>query len=128
MFFSILQLLGKDEIDQRGVHLRAQVLQSEAALPLRHVFYRGHKQGGRVSESEFSDPARPRSRDDEMRFRADSLVRASMSRVPITLLRPSIVVGDSKTGEMDRNEGPYALLQLIVSSPRELRLPSERSR
>ena len=80
-------------------------------------------QSGRVTESEFSTPARPRSREDEMRFRADSLVRDSMSRIPITLLRPSIVVGDSRTGEMDRNEGPYALLSLIVSSPRELRLP-----
>jgi len=80
-------------------------------------------QNGRVTESEFSAPARPRSRDDEMRFRADSLIRDSMSRVPITLLRPTIVVGESKTGEIDRNEGTYALLQLIVSSPRELRLP-----
>ena len=98
-----------------GKHLRRLVHWSSALLFT--------PQGGRVSESEFSAPARPRSRDDEMRFRADSLIRASMSRVPITLLRPSIVVGDSKTGEMDRNEGPYALLQLIMSSPRELRLP-----
>jgi thioester reductase-like protein len=79
-------------------------------------------QNGRVTESA-NEGARPRSRDDEMRFRADTLVRDSMSRVPITLLRPSIVAGDSKTGELDRNEGTYALLQLIVSSPRELRLP-----
>jgi nucleoside-diphosphate-sugar epimerase len=98
-----------------GKHLRRLVHWSSALLFT--------PQGGRVSESEFSFSARPRSRDDEMRFRADSLIRDSMSRVPITLLRPSIVVGDSKTGEMDRNEGTYALLQLIISSPRELRLP-----
>jgi len=46
-----------------------------------------------------------------------------MSRVPITVLRPTIIVGDSKTGEIDPTEAPHALLQVIINSPRELRLP-----
>lgn len=80
-------------------------------------------QNGRVTESEATRPSTPRAREEEMRFRAELLIRDSMNKVPITILRPTIIVGDSKTGETDPGEGPYALMQLIVSSPRELRLP-----
>ena len=80
-------------------------------------------QNGRVTESEANRSGRARTRDDEQRFRAELLIRDAMNRVPVTILRPTIIVGDSKTGELDRQEGPYALLQLIVNSPRELRLP-----
>jgi nucleoside-diphosphate-sugar epimerase len=80
-------------------------------------------QSGRVTESESSCAVGPRSRDDDARFRAELLMREFMKRVPITILRPSTIVGDSRTGEMDRSEPAYALLQLIVNSPRDLRLP-----
>ena len=80
-------------------------------------------QNGRVTESESSCESGPRSRDDEARFRAELLVRGFAKRVPVTVLRPSIIVGDSRTGEMDRSEPIYALLQLIVNSPSELRIP-----
>jgi thioester reductase-like protein len=80
-------------------------------------------QNGRVTESESSCASGPRSRDDDARFRAELLVREFVKRVPLTILRPSIIVGDSRTGEMDRAEPIYALLQLIVNSPQELRIP-----
>lgn len=80
-------------------------------------------QNGRVTEAENSCESGPRSRDDEARFRAELLVREFAKRVPLTILRPSIIVGDSRTGEMDRSEPIYALLQLIVNSPHELRIP-----
>jgi thioester reductase-like protein len=80
-------------------------------------------QNGRVTEAESSCESGPRSRDDDARFRAELLVREFMKRVPITILRPSVIVGDSRTGEMDRSEPIYALLQLIVNSPHELRIP-----
>jgi nucleoside-diphosphate-sugar epimerase len=80
-------------------------------------------QNGRVTETDTTRPVSFRSRGDDMRFRAESLIRDAMSRIPLTILRPTIVVGDSKTGEIDPLEAPYALLQLIVNSPRELRVP-----
>ena len=44
--------------------------------------------------------------------------------IPIVVLRPSIVaVGDSATGEVDRFDGPYILILLIVTSPPDLALP-----
>jgi nucleoside-diphosphate-sugar epimerase len=43
--------------------------------------------------------------------------------LPVTILRPSILVGDSKTGEIDRLEGPYLLILLMLSTPIDLRVP-----
>lgn len=84
-------------------------------------------QNGRVTESESSCMSGPRSRDDDARYRAELLAREFMKRAPITILRPSTIIGDSKTGEMDRFEPAYTLLQLIVNSPRDLRLPTPGS-
>jgi nucleoside-diphosphate-sugar epimerase len=79
--------------------------------------------GGRLSETEWRRPPSFRSRSDEMRWRAEVLIRDGMNRVPITILRPTILVGDSKSGEIDRLEGPYGLFQLLLSSPLELPVP-----
>ncbi len=55
--------------------------------------------------------------------RAEKTMRASMSRLPICVLRPTIIVGDAQTGEVDRSGGFYYLVLLIVTSPPELALP-----
>ena len=45
------------------------------------------------------------------------------ARLPVTIYRPSSVVGDSRTGEIDRFEGPYYLGILLVTSPLVVPLP-----
>jgi nucleoside-diphosphate-sugar epimerase len=50
-------------------------------------------------------------------------MRGAMGRVPIVVLRPSEVVGDSQTGEVDRFDGVYLLILLIVASPPDFALP-----
>lgn len=60
---------------------------------------------------------------EETLARAEKTMRASMSRVPICVVRPTVVVGDSKTGEVDRFDGPYFLILLIVTSPPDFPLP-----
>jgi len=61
---------------------------------------------------------------EETRFRAEELVRAAMAKgLRATILRPSILVGDSQTGEIDRLEGPYLLILLMLSTPVDLRVP-----
>jgi len=59
----------------------------------------------------------------ETRMRAERMVREVMDRVPTTILRPSIVVGDSVTGEIDRLDGPYLLVRLLLNAPPDLRMP-----
>ncbi len=78
---------------------------------------------GYVLEEELSAPAGFRNVIEETRFRAERIVRRAAEHVPTTILRPSIVVGDSVTGEIDRFEGPYLLVLLMLSAPPELRMP-----
>ena len=60
---------------------------------------------------------------DETRMRAERIVREVMDHVPTTILRPAITVGDSKTGEVDRLEGPYLLVLLMLNTPQDISLP-----
>jgi len=47
------------------------------------------------------------------KHQAEVWVRATMDRVPTTVLRPAIVVGDSRTGETEKFDGPYYLLRTV---------------
>jgi NAD(P)-dependent dehydrogenase (short-subunit alcohol dehydrogenase family) len=49
------------------------------------------------------------------KFEAERLVRAQPD-VPWRVYRPSIVVGDSQTGEMDKIDGPYYFFTLIKTA------------
>ncbi len=50
---------------------------------------------------------------DETKFLAEKLVRERRDKIPTLILRPTIVVGDSKTGEFEKIDGPYFALQMI---------------
>ncbi|MGI8594632.1 MAG: SDR family oxidoreductase [Solirubrobacteraceae bacterium] len=50
---------------------------------------------------------------ESTKFQAEAWVRGLLDRVPTTILRPAIVVGDSRTGETDKFDGPYYLLRAI---------------
>lgn len=79
---------------------------------------------GYVLEDELSAPDGFRNVVEETRFKGEKLVRRAMERgLRTTILRPSILVGDSVTGEIDRFEGPYLLVLLMLSSPVDLRVP-----
>ena len=50
---------------------------------------------------------------ESTKFQAEVWVREAMDRVPTTIVRPAIVVGDSRTGETQKFDGPYYLLRSI---------------
>lgn len=82
--------------------------------------------GGRkgwVREEELTPPDRFRNVVEETRFYGERIVRQELGKLPITILRPANVVGDSRTGEIDRYEGPYLLILLMLSTPVDLRMP-----
>jgi thioester reductase-like protein len=60
---------------------------------------------------------------EETKFEAEKLAAAAARKLPVTILRPGVIVGDSKTGEIDRFDGPYYLMVLIVQGPIDLSLP-----
>ena len=78
---------------------------------------------GVILEEELDCGQRFRNFYEETKFRAERLARDAARRLPITILRPGIIVGDSRSGEIDKFDGPYYLLVLIVSSPIDVHLP-----
>jgi len=78
---------------------------------------------GVVLEEELDCDQSFRNVYEETKFRAEKLVREASRRLPITILRPGVIVGDSRTGEIDKFDGPYYLTVLIVASPLDVHLP-----
>ncbi|HXV53418.1 MAG TPA: SDR family oxidoreductase [Solirubrobacterales bacterium] len=55
---------------------------------------------------------------ESTKFQAEVWVRELLDRVPTTILRPAIVVGDSRTGETEKFDGPYYVLRALGRSQR----------
>ena len=60
---------------------------------------------------------------ERTKYEAEQIVRNAMRQLPITVIRPAMVVGDSKTGIIDKLDGPYYLMTLIATNASGLRLP-----
>jgi nucleoside-diphosphate-sugar epimerase len=78
---------------------------------------------GLVLESDLDEGQAHRNVVEETLARAERTLRDAMSRMPICVVRPTIIVGDARTGEVDRTSGFYSLALLLVSSPADLTLP-----
>jgi thioester reductase-like protein len=78
---------------------------------------------GVILEDELAMGQRFHNPYEETKFQAELLVRRAQADLPATVYRPSVVVGDSRTGEIDRFEGPYYLAILLVTSPLAVPLP-----
>jgi len=78
---------------------------------------------GYVFEDELRRPESFRNAMEESLYRAERMVRDEAPQLPITILRPSVIVGHSLTGEMERRDGPYLLVQLMLNAPPDLRIP-----
>jgi thioester reductase-like protein len=99
-----------------------------AARRLRRLnhFSTAYVSGDRVGvilEDELAVGQRFHNPYEETKFQGELLVRRAQADLPATIYRPSIVVGDSRTGEIDRFEGPYAFAILLVASPLSVPLP-----
>jgi thioester reductase-like protein len=55
---------------------------------------------------------------ESTKFQAEVWVHELMDRIPTTILRPAIVVGDSRTGETEKFDGPYYILRAISRAQR----------
>lgn len=78
---------------------------------------------GVITEDELDEGQRFRTFYEETKLRGEKLARAAMKDLPITVVRPSIVVGSSETGEIDRFDGVYQIAILVVTSPVSVPLP-----
>ena len=80
---------------------------------------------GRFLESDLQRGQRFYNDYAETKNRAEALVRAAMADLPITIVRPAHIVGDSQTGAIDRIDGVYYLILLMLRMaklPKPLRI------
>jgi thioester reductase-like protein len=86
-----------------------------APLLERHHYvstaYVAGQRSGLVREDDLAEGQAFKNFYESTKFAAEVLVRASMDAVPTTVYRPAIVVGDSRTGETQKFDGPYYLLR-----------------
>jgi thioester reductase-like protein len=95
----------------------------------RHVYvstaYVAGDRKGTVYEHELVLGQDFKNHYESTKFQAEVWIRDSMAHVPTTVLRPAIVVGDSKTGETEKFDGPYYLLRAVAQAVRFGRAPMQ---
>lgn len=79
---------------------------------------------GRFRESDLDVGQRFNNHYEETKFLAEQDVQKAMNEgLPATVYRPAIVVGDSRTGETQKYDGPYFAIRWILRQPRVAVLP-----
>lgn len=77
--------------------------------------YVAGQRNGRLLETELIRPNAFKNYYEETKFEAELRIEDLKSEVPLTVLRPGIVCGHSKTGEMMKFDGIYFFLNMIDS-------------
>jgi len=78
---------------------------------------------GTVYETDLEAGQKFRNAYERSKYEAERLVHQAMRQLPITIVRPAMIVGDSRTGEIDNLDGPYYLMVLIATNASGVRLP-----
>jgi len=81
------------------------------------------KRRGVILEEELDEGQGFHNFYEETKFEAEKLARAAQRSLPLTVLRPGVIVGDSTSGEIDKLDGPYYLLVLIATTAAQVRVP-----
>lgn len=79
--------------------------------------YVAGKRTGVILETELQHNAGFRNYYEETKYLAESEVQALKPSLPVTVHRPSVVCGDSKTGETVKYDGIYYLIRYLLKWP-----------
>lgn len=85
--------------------------------------YVSGKRTGVIMEDELEMGQAFRNAYEETKHQAEVLVRRAADRLPTIVIRPAGVVGDSRTGEIDRFDSVYHIGMLLVGSPVAIPIP-----
>jgi thioester reductase-like protein len=80
------------------------------------------KRRGTILETELSHEYGFRNYYEETKYLAELEVEELKKNLPITIYRPSVIVGDSKTGETTKYDGIYFLIKFLLRSPTFFRI------
>jgi len=83
--------------------------------------YVAGKRTGEILETELEHDAGFRNFYEETKYLAEIEVERLKERLPATIYRPSVVVGDSQTGETAKYDGIYSLIHYLRKAPNLLR-------
>lgn len=84
--------------------------------------YVAGKRTGQILESDLEHDAGFRNYYEETKYLAELEVEKLKGDLPVTIFRPSVVVGDSQTGETVKYDGIYYLIKYLMMAPGLLRL------
>jgi len=89
---------------------------------LRHYHYVSTcyvagKRTGRIFENELKHEAGFRNYYEETKYLAETEVADLKGQLPLTIHRPSVVCGDSRTGETAKYDGIYYLINYLLKWP-----------
>jgi len=84
--------------------------------------YVAGRRSGLIREDELEHTAGFRNHYEESKYGAELSVEALKSELPITIHRPAVVVGDSRTGETAKYDGIYYLIHYLRRWPGGLTL------
>ncbi|RLQ97122.1 SDR family oxidoreductase [Falsibacillus albus] len=84
---------------------------------IRYIYfstaYVAGKRTGKLKEDELIKPVAFHNFYEETKYEAETMVEALKEDVPITIIRPGIVKGDSSTGETKKFDGPYFIMNML---------------
>ena len=84
--------------------------------------YVAGKRTGEILENELEHEAGFRNFYEETKYLAEVEVEKLKDEFPVTIYRPSVVVGDSQTGETAKYDGIYSLIRYLRKAPSLLRI------
>lgn len=98
-------------------------LESLRVLNYISTCYVAGNREGRIFEEELDLGQGFKNHYESTKCWAEMEVRRRMDRLPVTVFRPGIVVGDSRTGETDKYDGPYYLIRGLLRLPSFVPVP-----
>lgn len=83
--------------------------------------YVAGRRTGHILETDLEHDAGFRNNYEETKYLAELSVERIKDELPVTIFRPSVVVGDSQSGETAKYDGIYYLIQYLRKAPNLLR-------
>jgi len=106
----------------RNVNAFARLLPNLRHYHYVSTCYVAGKRKGRILETELEHADGFRNYYEESKYLAEVEVEALKSSLPITIHRPAVVCGDSKTGETAKYDGIYYLIHYLRKWPSVLKI------
>lgn len=127
---SITDSAGTPEEAAGNLRAAAEILElAEAAPRLKRLVcwssatVSGNREGF-VKETDLDDAMGFRNPVEESLYRMERMFGESANELPIVILRPALIVGDSVTGEVEDLNGLYLLIRFLLSAPEDYRIPT----